>query len=561
MSEGAAAWADALLAARIFASDPHPLSGIRLRARAGPVRDRWLEVLRDEAGRQFAIRKLPANIAPDRLLGGIDLAATLSSGKPVVQPGLLVECDGGILIVPMAERMAPHVAAALISALDLGEVAVERDGLALRAPARIALVLLDEGEDTDEAPPAAIVERMGLTCSLDGIALRDLEHDAPQAGLNGPVENPVAVLCHAAMALGIDSARAPLLALATAQTSARLRGCKEPDESDLDVAVRLSLLPRATRLPEAVSTEQEQRNADEAGATDGESEAGQLADRIVEAAAASLPADVLAALERSTSGGRSRQSGSGAGALRKSLMRGRPIGARPGKPGAGARLHLVETLRAAAPWQRLRRREGQGVQIRAEDFRIRRFAQKSESTLIFVVDASGSAAAERMGEAKGAVELLLGQAYVKRTQVALAAFRGDGADILLPPTRSLVRAKRQLADMVGGGGTPLAAGVEAGQVLAEAERGRGRTPFVVLMTDGRANVSRDGSGGRAQADADARAAARRLAATGVKSVVIDIASRPRTGARELAAAMGADYAALPRADAGAMSSIVGALAQ
>lgn len=533
-----AAWADALLAAQIFAADPHRLSGIRLRARVGPVRDRWLEILREEVGGRFPIRKLPSSIAPERLLGGLDLAATLAAGKPVEQSGLLAETAGGIVIVPMAERMPAHIATALISALDSGEVAV---------------VLLDEGED--DAPPAAIVERMGITCALDEVSLRDLEELPDLAPPGDAVADATETLCRIASAFGIASSRAPILALAAARAIAEHA---EPDASDIETATRLCLLPRATIIPSQPEVSEEETPGEGADNSD---DAGRLADRIVDAAAASLPPDVLASLERSMAGGRSKQAGRGSAGLRKSLTRGRPIGARPGKPGSGARLHLVETLRAAAPWQKLRRSPGQGVQVRAQDFRIRRFAEKSESTLIFVVDASGSAAAERMAESKGAVELLLAEAYVKRTQVALAGFRGDGAEILLPPTRSLVRAKRELAEMAGGGGTPLAAGIEAGQVLAEAERGRGRTPFVVLMTDGRANVSRDGQTGRGVADDDARSAARRMAAAGIKSVVIDIAARPRNDARQLAAAMGADYAALPRADARATQAIVGAFTQ
>jgi len=97
--------------------------------------------------------------------------------------------------------------------------------------------------------------------------------------------------------------------------------------------------------------------------------------------------------------------------------------------------------------------------VRRDDFRVRRFAERAEATTIFAVDASGSAAAARLAEAKGAVELLLAEAYVARTQVALVAFRGTGAEAVLPPTRSLARAKRVLADLAGGGGTPLAAGL------------------------------------------------------------------------------------------------------
>jgi magnesium chelatase subunit D len=116
------------------------------------------------------------------------------------------------------------------------------------------------------------------------------------------------------------------------------------------------------------------------------------------------------------------------------------------------------------------------VEVRRDDFRVGRFEQRSQSTTIFVVDASGSSAFNRLAEAKGAVELLLADCYVRRDRVALLAFRGRGAELLLPPTRSLVRAKRSLAGLPGGGGTPLAAGIDAAAALADAVRRRGETP-------------------------------------------------------------------------------------
>ena len=552
-------WEDALLAACLFAADPIRLRGLRLRARAGPVRDLWLAYLRSLIPADVALRKLPAAIGADRLFGGLDLSATLAGNRPVYLPGILAEADGGIVIAAMAERMQPHVTAGLVAALDEGEIVVERDGLAERSPARIGVLLLDEGVD-DEAPPAALTERMAMTISLEGVMLNEAMQPAPV--LASPplppaplAEEAVRIICELAQLFGIESARAPILAFGVAKAAAQ-RGEDDP----LAVAARLCLLPRARSLPPAPPDQEEGQATDQATPDNdpGEGEVGQVADRIVEAVRAALPPDVLAGLEQGTVQGRSPQSGRGSAALRKSLARGRPVGVRPGKPGAGARLHLVETLRAAAPWQKLRRRgdDRPGIRVRSDDFRIRRFAERSESTLVFVVDASGSAAVERLAETKGAVELLLAEAYVRRTQVALIAFRGQGAEIVLPPTRSLVRAKKSLADMVGGGGTPLAAGVQAGQALAEAARGQGRTPFLILMTDGRANVARDGTSGRAQADADAMAAARHLGASAIKSVVIDIAARPRDDARLLAAAMGADYAALPRVDARAMRDVI-----
>ncbi|MBK3398352.1 VWA domain-containing protein, partial [Methylobacterium ajmalii] len=236
--------------------------------------------------------------------------------------------------------------------------------------------------------------------------------------------------------------------------------------------------------------------------------------------------------------------------------RGRPVGARPGDPRRG-RLALIETLRAAAPWQRLRRGDGEArLRITADDLRIRRLVQRRETTTIFAVDASGSAALERLAEAKGAVEQLLAECYVRRDRVALVAFRGRGADLLLVPTRSLVRAKRALAALPGGGGTPLACGIEAAARLAATERRGGRSPVVLLLTDGRANIDRAGRPGRVQAGADALAAARALAAEGTRALVIDTAARPQDSARALAAAMRARYLALPQADAARLARAV-----
>ncbi len=555
-------WEDALLAARLFAADPAKLSGIRVRARAGPVRDRWLAYLMSQLSAGVPFRKIPPGIGADRLLGGLDLAATLGANRPVYLPGVLAEADGGIVILPMAERTAPHVCAGLMAVLDRGEVVVERDGLTLRSPARIGVVLLDEGVD-DEAPPAALIERMAMTVSLEAITINEAEVPPPVPAIRKeilPSDSAIATLCNVATAFGIQSARAPILALGVAAASAADAGRTAIADEDLVTATRLALLPRARTFPqaEAETSPDDTPPDDTQGEREDDGEIGQVADRVIEAIRSALPPDVLAGLEKASAIGRSTQSGRGSAALRKSLTRGRPIGVRPGKPGAGARLHLIETLRAAAPWQKLRRKhDGRpGIRVRSDDFRIRRFAERSESTLIFVVDASGSAAVERLAETKGAVELLLAEAYVRRTQVALIAFRGEGAEMILPPTRSLVRAKKCLADMVGGGGTPLAAGVQAGQALAEAQRGQGRTPFLILMTDGRANIARDGTGGRVQADEDAKTAAKLLGFSGIKSVVIDIAARPRDDARLLAAAMGADYAALPRVDAQAMRSLV-----
>jgi hypothetical protein len=143
------------------------------------------------------------------------------------------------------------------------------------------------------------------------------------------------------------------------------------------------------------------------------------------------------------------------------------------------------------------------------------------------------------------VELLLAESYVRRDRVALVAFRRAAAELVLPPTRSLARARRLLAGLPGGGGTPLASAADAALALAETARRGGSAPVLVFLTDARANVARDGSGGRARAEADALAAARAVRAAGVAALLVDTAPRPGPFAARFAAEMGARYLPLP----------------
>jgi magnesium chelatase subunit D len=295
------------------------------------------------------------------------------------------------------------------------------------------------------------------------------------------------------------------------------------------------------------------------------SEGQDLGERLIEAVKSALPSEVIAALSAKAKSPTPRgATGAGGGQVNKSPLRGRPIRSRAGTLKPGERLNIIETLRAAAPWQKLRRdakaasltpNGAKRIEVRKSDFRIRCFAQPSEATTILVVDASGSSAFQRLAEAKGAVELLLAQAYVDRSRVALIAFRNEGAQILLPPTRSLARARRQLADLAGGGGTPLAAGMDAALTLALSEKAKGRAPRLLFLTDGRANIGRDRKAGRSTAMADAFSAARAIALSGLAAIHVDTSPFPRPEAKDLAKAMGATYAPLPYLNAQAISAL------
>ncbi|MBE7245183.1 MAG: VWA domain-containing protein, partial [Actinomycetospora chiangmaiensis] len=326
-------------------------------------------------------------------------------------------------------------------------------------------------------------------------------------------------------------------------------------------AARLVLAPRATRLPAPEEPAPEHQAPPEESPAESPSDAeadpaaADAPDAVVlEAVRAAIPPNLL---DRLLAGGQ-RLTAAKAGRVGQAAasQTGRPIGSRRGDP-RRARLDLLGTLRAAAPWQAIRRGDGETrrIVVRRDDLRIRILRQRTETTTVFCVDASGSAALERLAEAKGAVELLLAEAYVRRDRVALVAFRGAGAELVLPPTRSLTRAKRGLSGLPGGGGTPLAAGIDAAVAVALGVRRGGSRPAIVLLTDGRANVARSGQGGRARAGAEALQAARTLRAAGLPALVVDTGSRGEE-ARAVADAMGARYLKLPRAEAGQLSAAV-----
>ena len=569
------AWDDALLAATLCAVDPAG-TGVVLHAPAGPVRDVWLARLQRLL--PAPPRRLPLAIRDERLLGGLDLAATLQAGRPVAQRGLLAESDGGVVLVAMAERLPPATAARIAGVLDRGEVLVERDGIALRHATRFGVVALDESLPDDDPVPPALVDRLALHLDLRTLAPRealDLADDDDIAAARAlwpqvtAGDDIVQALCSAAVLLGIASLRAPLLALQVARAHAALCGRDAVDADDARIAARLVLAPRATTLPppdEAAEPPPEDTaeppppsDAEQEPADDDEAPAepqGPIDDMVLEAALAALPPALLAQLQAEHAA-RQRAKGAGkSGAMQKSARRGRPAGVRRGEPRGGERLNLIETLRAAAPWQRLRGAVRPRVAVRADDFHVTRYRQRRETTTIFVVDASGSSALNRLAEAKGAVELLLADCYVRRDSVAVLAFRGRAAELLLPPTRSLVRAKRALAGLPGGGGTPLAAAIDAAAALADSVRRRGDTPLVVLLTDGRANVALDGSGGRPRAEADAEAAAGRLRAGGTAVLVIDTSPKPQPQAARLAQSLQGTYLPLPYAGAQALSQVV-----
>ncbi len=517
------------------------------------------------------IIKLPTHARTDRIVGGLDLGTTLRTGRPVGQRGLLAAADGGILAIPMAERMSAETAATVAATLDHGFVRIEREGLSLRSATRFGILALDEGVEPEEGLPPGLRDRIGGIVYLDDCTIRDLgptpyaRSDVVRArralasvavGDTGLEE-----ICAFAAALSIASARPAAAAGYWARAAAAMRGGSEVSDLEISFVCRTVLLPHANRIPapeyqaEATPPDPDPANAakPEAEPDKLQGEDGDAEERVVEAERAMLPPHLLTLLDRSTAANGNGQRSGRSTASSLSTRHGRPAGARPGEPGSQGRLNPVETLRAAAPWQRIRALERNDpaplrLDLRRSDFRVNRYKQRIHTTTIFVVDASGSAALHRLAEAKGAIELLLADSYIRRDEVALIAFRGKAAELLLPPTRAIARAKRGLSALPGGGGTPVAAGLGAALKLALAVRAKGNTARLVVLTDGRANVALDGTPDRERAEVDAISSARAIHREGVDALFVDIARNPRPFAGLLAREMGARYLFMRRAD-------------
>lgn len=553
-----AAISDAELALQLFVSAPATFGGIVLRGYS-PIRDEMVSNARAAIAPTGPVIKIPSNVDAERLLGGLDLAATLSAGKGVMRSGLLTNAAGGVVILPMAERIAASVAAHIAQAMDTGDMAV---------------ILLDDGAEPDETPPAILMERAAFHCDVSALRVRTDSNwpDAQAMSAVAPLsDEQLHAIAVTALALGVGSVRPLIFTNLAARAHAALHGRDVAVDADIEVAVRVILSPRATQVPQMEPPpppEPEQDNTPPDNEPDESDENRNiedidLDDILLDAAAAAIPKHILDQIDGAT-----RRGGKGAagksGQKQKSAQRGRAMSARPGTPGNGKRLALIDSLRTAAPWQNIRRQaakagDNRKIHIRTSDLRVRHFEQRSETLTIFAVDASGSSALSRLAEAKGAVEMMLAQAYVKRSQVALIAFRQSAAEILLPPTRSLTRARRALAALPGGGGTPLAAGLIAAGQLAEVATRSGQTPLIAVLTDGKGNVAMDGTANRTVAMEEANQAARNLAMLGLASIVIDISPRPREEAAELAAALNGRYLPLPQAQSAAMVAAIESL--
>lgn len=580
--------------------------------------------------------QVPLNVTEDRLIGSVDVEASVKQGATIFQPGLLARAHRGVLYIDEINLLDDGLANVLLEVISGGVVRVEREGISFSHPCVPLVIATYNPEEGDMR--LHLLDRMAVNLSVDAAPLNMEQRLEAVGSATSYSNNPEAFVASVADATSemstnivlareyindirltreqltylateavrarVQGHRAELFASELARASAALEGRDAVSASDLKLAVQLAILPRSLvqpndpdqpnqeQPPPPPPPPQQQHDEDDDQDEDDKEEeeeeedtdepeepedAPQIPEEFMFDPEGVIMDPDLLAFSKSQSAG-----AAGGRGLVFSQDRGRYIKSMLPRGGT-QRLAVDATLRSAAPYQKSRRArapEGSNRKVFVEqgDMRVKRLARKAGALIIFLVDASGSMALNRMNAAKGAAIRLLTEAYQTRDKICLIPFQGDRADVLLPPTKSIAMAKRRLETMPCGGGSPLAHGLSLAvrTGLNEVKAGDVGKVMVVCITDGRANVElakADGGGGGMVVQGEE---ADKMSKQDLKDEVLALAKQMRaipgfellcvdtenkfvsTGfAKEVANAAGGTYHYLPKATEAAVADVAG----
>ncbi|HHI30595.1 magnesium chelatase [Methanosarcinales archaeon ex4572_44] len=503
-----------------------------------------LEVVR----RPMKVVDLPINATEDRVVGTLDIEHVIKEGEKRFEPGVLAEAHRGILYVDEVNLLDDHIVDILLDAAAMGVNIVEREGVSFSHPAHFILVGTMNPEEGELRPQ--LLDRFGLCAEIEGIKdLRDrvevikrrksFEEDPvafeslwerddeiirdrilrakellSEISVPDDMLELIASLC---IDCGVDGHRADITLAKAASAFAAYEGRREVLEDDVREVAELVLTHRMRKKPfeqgkidqDMINDSIERHKKDKEDLKDekdegersedngGEGDEKKEEDRESEGGDELFPVGDTFRV-KPISSERDRITRDGSGRRTKTFSRrGRYVRSRiPRGDVMGTDVAFDATIRAACGNPRRDRNNGErAVTLHPSDIREKVRERKIGNTILFVVDASGSMGVkERMVAAKGAILSLLKDAYIRRDRVGLVTFRNDRADLLLTPTSSVELAEKLLVELPTGGKTPLSHGILKGHELLKHEllKNTNTSPLMVLISDGRANVSISG---------------------------------------------------------------------